>query len=141
MHIIATLLLAALPIANVKLPNGSVLKVEVVTPDTPGEFGRGLLGRKSIAPDSGMLFVYPGPQRTKFNLMGYEVPVDIVYLDDTKTIVNLKPNAAPCPIKPGDCGHDSIWDHKYALQLQAGSIKRLKIFAGDKVSFDLPPNK
>ena len=131
-----TLLLAASVTIPVQLPrNGKVIDAEVVT--TPEETAKGLAGRKSLPPDSGMLFVYPGAVRTTLYLMKYEFPVDILYLDDTKTIINLQENLVPCQTPVG-CGYDSIWMYRYALQLPAGSVKRLGIHGGDVLSFDLP---
>lgn len=134
MHLLAILLFAAALNANIKLPNGKVLSVEVAR--TPEEIGRGLLGRKAMPPDSGILLVYPGDVTTKYNLMGYPSPIDILFIDEHKTIVNLRENAIPCRI--GDCGYHSIWQHRYALQIPAGSVKRFNLHAGDVLSFDLP---
>ena len=138
MNLIGILLLAAaLPTTNIKLANGKTLTVEVAAPGI--EAGQGLAGRNSIAPDSGIVLVYLGDTRTKYNLMGYPGPVDILYLDEKKTIINLRENAAPCRI--ANCGYDSIWSHRYAVQLAAGTVKRYNIHAGDVLAFDLPPGK
>jgi hypothetical protein len=134
MHLLAILLFAAALNTNIKLPNGKVLSVEVAT--TPEELGRGLIGRNSVPPDSGILLVYPGDITTKYNLMGYPAPMDILFIDENKTIVNLRENAAPC--KTADCGYHSIWQHRYALQVPAGFVKRYNLHAGDVLSFDLP---
>ena len=136
MRLIAILLLAAAAAntTNVKLPNGKVLNVELAT--SPEELGRGLIGRKALPADSGMLFVYPADLGTRYNLMGYAFPVDILYIDENKVIINLKENAIPCRV--ADCGYYSIWPHRYALQLPAGTTKRLSIHAGDVLSFNLP---
>ena len=127
---------AAANTINVKLPSGEVLKVELAA--SPEDLGRGLIGRKSVSP--GMLFVYPGDMRTRYNLMGYLMPVDILYIGEDKTIVNLRENVPPCPTTAGACGYDSIWTHRYALQLPAGSVKRFNLRGGDVLSFDPPRN-
>ena len=138
-RLITILLLAAAPAntINVKLSKGQILKVEVAT--SPEDLGRGLTGRKSLPPDSGMLFVYPGDMRTRYLLWGYPGPMDILYLDENKIIINLIENAAPC--RTVQCGYDSVWMHRYALQVPAGTVKRLNIHGGDGVSFDLPSDK
>src|SRR5688572_23373386 len=104
---------------------------------TADELGKGMTGLKSI-PEEGMLLVYKAPTRTSYHLMAYPAPVDIVYLDENKKIINLKRNAAPCRLGAADCGNDSVWLHIYALQLPAGSIARLNLRAGDVLSFDVP---
>jgi uncharacterized membrane protein (UPF0127 family) len=134
MHPAVILLLAAL-YTNVTLQNGKVLNVEVAA--SPEELTRGLMGRKSLPPDSGMLFVYKGDLTSVYNLMGYAFAVDLLYLDEEKRIVNLKENAVPCRTTI-NCGYNSTWMHRYALQLPAGTVKRLNIHAGDIVSFEVP---
>ena len=137
-RLIPLLLLAAAAAntINVKLPKGQILKVEVAT--SPEDLGRGLMGRKSIPPDSGMLFVYAGDMRTRYLLWGYPSPMDILYLDENKVLINLIENATPC--RTVECGNDSVWMHRFALQLPAGSVKRFNLHGGDVLSFDLPGN-
>jgi uncharacterized protein len=132
---VVLMLLAALGTTQIKLPSGKVLAVQVAT--LPDDIARGLIGRASVPADSGILLAYPGDVRTRFNLMGYPGPMDILYLDESKTIINLRENAAPC--KTAECGYDSIWTFRYALQLPAGAVKRLNLHAGDTLSFEIRP--
>jgi uncharacterized membrane protein (UPF0127 family) len=127
------LMVAALTTIDVKLPSGKVLKVEVAKGD---DIAKGLLGRESLPMDSGLLLAYPGDVQTKYNLMGYRFSIDILYIDESKTIVNLKENAAPC--RTPECGYPSNWPYRYALMLPAGTVKRLNIHAGDMLSFNVP---
>ena len=129
------LALATYGTTNITFPNGKVLKVELAM--TADELGKGLAGRKSI-PESGVLLVYKAPTRTKYHLMGYPASMDIVYLDENKTIINFIQNAVPCPPGTADCGYDSTWLHIYALQLPAGAIKQLNLHGGESLSFTVP---
>src|SRR6185295_18338163 len=88
------LMAAALTTINVTLPNGKVLKVELATDGA--DIAKGLTGRESLPPDSGFLMAYRGDVQTQDHLTGYRFPVDILYIDETKTIINLKENAVPC---------------------------------------------
>lgn len=133
-----TILLAVLATygtTNVTFPNGKVLKVELAM--TSDELSQGLSGRKVI-PESGVLLVYKAPTRTRYHLMAYPAPVDIVYLDENKTVVNFVQDAMPCRVATTDCGYDSTWLHIYALQLPAGMIKQLNLHAGELLSFKVP---
>jgi len=129
-----SLMVAALMTTNIKLPDGKVLKVEVATEGA--DIAKGLTGRESLPADSGLLLAYRGDVQTQDHLAGYRFPVDILYIDDMKTIINLKENAAPC--RTPDCGYSSIWPYRYELQLPAGAVKRLNIHAGDVLSFSVP---
>ena len=136
MQLLGIILLAAatLSTTNIKLPGGKTLKVEVAT--SPEDVGKGLIGRESLPADSGLLLVYKGDVQTQYNFMGYRFPVDVLYIDENKTIINLKQNAVPC--RTADCHYPSIWPYRYALQLPAGTVKRLNIHGGDVLSFDGP---
>ena len=120
---------------NITFPNSKVLKVELAM--TPDELSRGLTGRKTI-PESGVLLVYKAPTKTKYHLMPYPAPVDIVYMDENKTIINFIRNAMPCRVASPDCGYDSTWLHIYALQMPAGMINQLNLHGGETLSFKVP---
>ena len=127
-------MVAALTTIDVKLPSGKVLKVEVATQGD--DIAKGLIGRESLPTDSGLLLAYRGDVQTKYTLTGYRFPIDILYIDESRTIVNLKENAAPC--RTPECGYPSIWPYRYALMLPAGTVKRLNIHAGDVLTFNVP---
>jgi uncharacterized membrane protein (UPF0127 family) len=54
---------------------GRELRVQVVV--TLAEMQRGLMGRKDLGPDDGMVFVYPAPQRMNFWMKNTPTPLDI----------------------------------------------------------------
>jgi uncharacterized protein len=135
MQLLSLLLMAAaLTTTNVTLPSGKVLKVELAT-EGP-DISKGLIGRESLPMDTGFLIAYRGDVQTQDSLAGYRFPVDILYIDEKKTIINLKENAVPC--RTPECHYASIWLYRYALQLPAGTVKRLNIHAGDVLSFTVP---
>ncbi|WP_417532225.1 DUF192 domain-containing protein [Marinobacter lipolyticus] len=68
---------------------------------------KGLMGRESLAPDSGMLFVYEEPRRPDHGFWMYQtlIPLDIAYLDKEGTIVAIRqmipcqsPSGSGCPV-------------------------------------------
>ncbi len=128
------LMAAALTTTNVKLPSGKILKVELATEGA--DIAKGLVGRESIPADSGFMLAYKADVQTQDHLTGYKFPVDILYIDGMKTVINLKENAEPC--RTPDCHYLSVWPYRYQLQLPAGTIKRLNIHAGDLLSFSVP---
>jgi uncharacterized membrane protein (UPF0127 family) len=132
--LIVILMAAALTTTSVKLPGGKILKVELAIDGA--DIAKALVGRESLPPDSGLLLAYRADVQTQDHLMGYRFPVDILFIDEMKTVINLKENAAPC--KTPDCGYPSIWPYRYQLQLPAGTVKRLNIHAGDVLSFTVP---
>jgi uncharacterized membrane protein (UPF0127 family) len=128
------LLAAALTTTTVKLPSGKILKVEVATEGD--DIAKALRGRESLPEESGLLIAYKGDVQTQDNLMGYRLPVDLFFIDEMKTVINLKENAVPC--RTPECRYPSTWPYRYQLQVPAGTARRLNIHAGDVLSFNVP---
>lgn len=47
----------------------------------PGELTRGLMGRRDLKPDEGMVFVFPTPQQMGFYMRNTPTPLTIGYFD------------------------------------------------------------
>ena len=61
---------------------------------TPEEQERGLMFRRSLRPDEGMIFPYAPPQEVGFWMRNTLIPLDIIYIRPDSTIariVNAKP--------------------------------------------------
>lgn len=97
---------------------------------------QGLMFRKSLERDRGMLFVFTEEQTHSFWMKNTEIPLDIVWLNRNKEVVFIKENAKPCILE--DC---PVWspDEKaiYVLEVNAGVVEDLGLEAGDKLIFDL----
>jgi uncharacterized membrane protein (UPF0127 family) len=55
------------------------LRIQVVVLES--EQQRGLMGRKDLGPDDGMVFVYPAPQRMNFWMKNTPTPLDIGFFN------------------------------------------------------------
>jgi uncharacterized membrane protein (UPF0127 family) len=99
---------------------------------SPQEQERGLMFRKSVAPDRGMIFPYAPPQEVAFWMKNTLIPLDIVYIDANGKIariahaeaLNLEPIPSGVPVSG-------------VLELRAGRTAELGIREGDKVSWTL----
>jgi uncharacterized membrane protein (UPF0127 family) len=63
---------------------GKSLRVQVVV--TESEQQRGLMGRRDLGPDDGMVFVYPMPQQMSFWMKNTPTPLDIGFFKDDGTL-------------------------------------------------------
>src|SRR4051794_14510700 len=105
---------------------GKPFTLEVAANDDDRQ--RGLMYRKSMPEDHGMLFVFPDERPLSFWMRNTLIPLDIVYLDRVGKVVSV------AQMKPLDeTGVPSGWPAKYAIELNEGAAKRVGVKAGDVV--------
>lgn len=63
-------------------------KVEIA--DTPEKQEKGLMGRKSLPENQGMLFIYDEPQDLSYWMKDTFIPLDIIFIDDDMEVVSVK---------------------------------------------------
>ena len=102
------------------------IKAEVA--DSQAERSRGLMLRKSLQPNSGMLFVFDRAALHCFWMKNTLIPLTIAFLDDDGTIVTLadmQPHdeSSHCPERPV----------RHALEMEQGWFKAKGLKAGDHI--------
>ena len=126
---------AATPTCNVtslaiETQRGEVpIAVEVAT--TPETREIGLMNRTDLAPDAGMLFVYPPGRAIALWMKTTVIPLDMLFIDDTGIIRFIKHDAQPHDLTPvpGPTGIAA----RAALELNGGRAAELGIDVGDLV--------
>lgn len=63
-------------------------KVEIA--DTPEKQEKGLMGRKSLPENQGMLFIYDEPQDLSYWMKDTLISLDIIFIDDDMEVVAVK---------------------------------------------------
>lgn len=94
---------------------------------------KGLMFRKSMPEDKGMLFVFEKEDFHNFWMKNTRFPLDIVWIDSNKKIVDIYEYALPCKdvcktIAPQAEAH-------FVLEVNAGFTKKHGIKIGDALSF------
>ena len=79
---------------RITFSTGATIQAEVA--DTDAKRQLGLMFRKSLAQDHGMLFIFNQPDFYRFWMKNCRFPVDMIWLDQKKRIVDIKSNAPPC---------------------------------------------
>ena len=102
--------------------------VEMAT--TPGEQETGLMFRKVVPADSGMLFVFPTVQPEPFWMKNTLVPLDMVFINPDGTIRAIAENTVPFSLAPVDSGGPVL----AVLELQGGITAKDGISVGDRVA-------
>lgn len=91
----------------------------------------GLMNRKSMKNSNAMLFIFPDMQMRAFYMKNTLIPLDIIYLDNNKTIVSIQENAKPLDETSLPSGSPA----QYVLEINGGLSQQLNIEVGDKMSF------
>lgn len=96
---------------------------------TRAEQERGLMFRKSLAPDRGMLFPYNPPQRAAFWMKNTLIPLDIIYIAPDGRVLSIARNAVPHDETPIPSGGVI----RGVLEIPGGRAAQLGILPGDRV--------
>jgi uncharacterized membrane protein (UPF0127 family) len=107
--------------------------VEVVA--TAERRGLGLMYRKELAADAGMLFVFDAPQHLTFWMKNTVLPLDMLFIGDDRRIVGIVKDAVPFTTTPREVDGNS----RYVLEVNAGFSDRHGVKNGDAVSFEDVP--
>ena len=100
--------------------------------DTASARATGLMCRRALAEDAGMLFIYPRPQVVKMWMKNTSIPLDILFVDADHRIVKIATNAAPLRQERIDSGTPVTM----ALELPAGTVERRSIRVGDSLHLE-----
>jgi uncharacterized membrane protein (UPF0127 family) len=104
-----------------------VFKVEVADTDTTR--ARGLMYRRQMAADAGMLFDYRFETETAFWMKNTLIPLDMIFIRADGTIANVAQRAVPLD----ETSIPSNGAVRGVLEVNGGTAARLGIKAGDKV--------
>lgn len=99
--------------------------------ETPEQRARGLMFRRALAPDAGMLFLFPERERPTMWMANTWLPLDMLFIAADGRIVHLFPNAVP----RSRLTVSSPRPARMVLELGGGTARRLGIAPGDRLSW------
>lgn len=124
---------AALPHGQVVIePPGRepvTFQVEVANEDRSRQ--RGLMFRRQMNADAGMLFLFDEEEHMSFWMHNTYLPLDMVFITSAMRVLGVAENAEPLTDDPREVEGDS----KYVLELNAGTTRRFGIGPGAQVRF------
>ncbi|HXF81709.1 MAG TPA: DUF192 domain-containing protein [bacterium] len=110
------------------------LRVEVA--DTPAARHQGLMYRRHLPEDAGMLFIFEATGRGGFWMKNTWIPLSIAFIDEGWTIVDIKDMAvAPNPEQGPFTIYVSAEPYRYALEVNQGFFERHRITVGGRVRY------
>ena len=92
----------------------------------------GLMYRKKLLNNEGMLFIFPREKIIQLWMKNTYIPLDVIFISENKVIVDIKRNMK----RLSETIVRSKVKSRYALEFNAGLINKLDIRIGDKVLFN-----
>ncbi len=120
------------PRVALNAPDGSsraIVKVEVV--NTPSTRELGLMYRKHLDEDAGMIFVFPTAEHQSFWMKNTIIPLDMIFADERGKILGIVEKAEPFSERPLGVDGESL----YVLEVNGGFSQRHHLKAGDQMKF------
>ncbi|HCU23814.1 MAG TPA: DUF192 domain-containing protein [Deltaproteobacteria bacterium] len=99
---------------------------------TPAQRSQGLMFRKELGSERGMLFVFPENTQSPFWMKNTLIELDMVFIDADKKIVSIVHRAAPQTTTP----RSSESPYRYCLEVEGGRVEELGLEIGDTVEFN-----
>lgn len=115
---------------NVTIKNGKEINFFCEVADSPNDWKIGLMFRKKMKTNEGMLFIFPEEQYLSFWMKNTYLKLAIIFIDSDKKVIDvfypepLSTNSI-VPSKPS----------KYVLEILSNVAKEIKVKRGDKVLF------
>jgi hypothetical protein len=96
---------------------------------------QGLSGRASLPKGHGMLFCFREQVVQSMWMPDMNFPLDIVWIDDTFTVLHVTRGAQPCKSRDNCPSHSSVYPVLFAIEVPAGDAGALGLRVGQHVSF------
>ncbi len=103
---------------------------QVEIADTPQKRAAGLMDRRDIGKDQGMLFVFPALTTSAFWMKNTPTSLDIIYIDSDGTVLQINRDTVPFSeeLIPAE------QPYLYTLELLAGTSDRINLAVGDQLT-------
>ncbi|MBI4904022.1 MAG: DUF192 domain-containing protein [Acidobacteria bacterium] len=125
----------SIELKQITLPGGKVIRAEVML--RRNDMMRGMMFRPPLALDRGLLFVHTRAGKYSYWMSNVKVPLDIIWMDKERHIVEMSPNTPPCletdPVKCPTYGGKV--ESTFALELSAGQIAANGLAIGQQIDF------
>ena len=108
-----------------------IASLDIEIADDEYQTQTGLMYRNSLGKDQGMLFVFKDVQRRSFYMKNTKIPLDIIYLNGDKEVVNIQKNAKPFD----ETSLPSEAASQYVLEVNAGLTDAWNLKNGDRIRF------
>ena len=117
------------PQAVFEPPGRAPVLVNLEVADTEPKRNMGLMFRKHLDPNNGMIFIYDRPQDLIFWMRNTYIPLDMIFLGPDLRVVGVIENTTPLTDTPRSIGAPS----QYCVEVNAGFARQNSIGPGTRV--------
>jgi uncharacterized protein len=96
---------------------------------TPQQMAQGLMYRRTMAADAGMLFEYERAQPVSFWMKNTLIPLDMLFIGADGTVLDIHERAVPLSLDPIGTDKPVL----AVLEVNGGTVSRLGIKRGDRI--------
>ncbi len=121
----------AQPKVTIESSKGEV-SFEVEIAATPEKREVGLMYRRELPANHGMLFIFPAEKVNSFWMKNTPIPLDMIFISRERKIVGIVHDTVPFSLD----GRSVTVPSQYVLEINGGLSRRYGFKAGDPVRFD-----
>lgn len=108
-----------------------LVKLDIEIADTDYDIQTGLMYRNTMQANQAMLFVFKDVNTRNFYMKNTHIPLDLIFVDQNKTIVSFQKNAKPLD----ETSLPSNAPAQYVLEVNAGKVDYWQVSIGDQLKF------
>ncbi len=105
------------------------IKIDLEIADNEYERQLGLMNRKSMGENQGMLFIFPYEKMQSFWMRNTLIPLDIIFINKNKEIITIHKNTKTLSTQ----SYPSTEPALYVVEVVGGFTDRHNIIVGDKI--------
>ena len=106
-------------------------KIDIQIAETDFDRQLGLMFRKSMGENQGMLFIFPEATVQSFWMRNTYISLDMIFVNSEKKIITIHRNTKIL----SDQSYQSTEQAKYVIEVDAGFADKFNIIVGDKVDW------
>ena len=111
--------------------NNPITKIDLEIADTDYDRQLGLMSRKSMEINQGMLFIFPTEEFQSFWMHLTYIPLDMIFVDSNKKIVTIHKNTKIL----SDQSYASTKPAQYVVEVNSGFADKYLLKVGDKINW------
>jgi len=111
--------------------NNPITKIDLEISDTEYDRQLGLMFRKSMELNEGMLFIFPEQEPLSFWMRNTYIPLDMIFINADKKIVTIHKNTKTL----SDQSYASTEPAQYVVEVSAGFSDKYSLKTGDKIDW------